>query len=480
MNIRTRIFLFFIVLMAVGIFSLVRWMQGEMRPRYMEAQEDTLVDTAQLLASLVSRNGIDSSGGKARIKTDFLQQSFDHLLHQQLSATIYQMHKTQVDIRVYVTDGSGKVVFDSDSGRDLGADYSQWRDVHLTLKGNYGARSTEFDPLFPDGSTMYIAAPIRYQGDIVGVLSVGKPTRNAERFMTHLLGNISYVGMLILLIASIIGLFIHWWLSRPLQQLQNYATAVSNGERTALPKHGNNEVGRVGRAMESMRIALDGKTYITDYVQALTHELKSPIAAIRGAAELLQEDMPAADRERFLANIRNEVARMQQLIERLLELAALESRPSLNQRRHIDLRELLEDVVESFRPIALQHQVTIELQLSGNPRLQGDEFLLSKAITNLLKNAIEFSPPSSSVQLSCKTVGNGIEIAVSDHGSGIPAYAQQRVFERFFALPKTDGRKGSGLGLSFVKEIAALHQAQVKIESSEEKGSTVSLLFANG
>jgi len=466
MKIRTRIFLAFSLMIAAGIYSLVHWMQDEMKPRYMEAQEDTLVDISQLLASMISAQAIKRTDDNIHIDTQFIQNSFLELAQRNIDAQIYEIHKQQVDIRVYVTDIKGTVIFDSDHDRDLGADYSQWRDVYLTLRGEYGARSSEDDPLYADGSIMYIAAPILFDNEIVGVITVGKPTRNAERFMEHLLSNISGVGFIIVIITLLIGLIIHNWLSQPLSRIQNYAEAVTKGERTRLPELGNNEIGEVGRALESMRIALDGKSYVSDYVQTLTHELKSPIAAIRGASELLNEDMPEADRQHFLANIQNETQRMQELVDRLLELASLEYRPGLDDIETINTQELLNDVVTSLLPVAQNRHIKIRLHEDDQQQIKGNYFLLSKAMTNLLKNAIEFSPAESEITVRTVKRDEKIIINICDQGEGIPDYAKQRIFERFYSLSRPDGRKGSGLGLSFVKEIASLHHAEINISDN--------------
>jgi two-component system sensor histidine kinase CreC len=472
MKLRTRIFLTFMLVIGLGIFSLVSWIEDEMRPRYMEAQEDILVDLSQLLAA-----GSAVRPGPQGVKIDIeaLEQSFRALGDRSVSAQIYQLHKTLVDIRVYVTNRTGEVVYDSDHDRDLGADYSQWRDVHYTLRGEYGARSTDGDPLYPQGSTMYVAAPIVHQGDIVGVLSVGKPTRNAERFMANAITDLSLAGLLVALAAILVAWILHVWLSRPLDALQTYAKAVSEGQRVTLPALGDNEMGLVGAEMERMRRALDGKSYVSDYVQALTHELKSPIAAIRGAKELLDEDPPAQVRARFLDNIGVALERMQTLIERLLDLAAIENRPGLDDPRAVPLHPLLEDLRETMHPIALQHQVELTLHCDTDIRVLGDTFLLEKALTNLVKNAIEFSAPGGRVDIRARGREEAVEIGVTDQGAGIPDYAASRIFDRFYALPKPDGQKGSGLGLSFVREIAALLHGSIDIRSRGREG-TVAML----
>ena len=253
---------------------------------------------------------------------------------------------------------------------------------------------------------------------------------------------------------------------RPLARLQQYADAVTRGERTALPVLGNNEVGQVGQAMESMRRALDGKTYVTEYVQALTHELKGPIAAISGASELLQETMPPADRQRFLGNIHNETARMQELVERLLDLASLEYRPSLELADPVDLSEVVEDVCDSLQPLIQAKGLALDKNVQDGLTVHGDYFLLARAVGNLLKNAIEFSAEGGRIVIGLQLEENRISLSVTDEGPGIPVYARERVFDRFFSTARPDGRKGSGLGLSFVREIASLHKAEVLLHTA--------------
>ncbi len=476
MKIRTRLLLAFSLFVFLGVFGLVYWIADEIRPQFLKAQEETLVDSAELMATLVSQRATLLDNGVATIDPEPLQQLFSNLHQRTLNARIYNLDKTNVDLRIYLTDGEGRVIFDSDNNRDLGADYSRWRDVNLTLKGEYGARATSGDPLYPGGSTLYIARPVLYQGDVIGVLSVGKPTTNASRFIIDLRNNLLLSAFAIALAVTLVGLLLNLWFTRPLLKLQQYASAISRGERSEPPNLGNNEVGDVGKALESMRSALDGKSYIADYVQSLTHEIKSPLAGIRGAAELLQEPMPEAQRARFLANIVGQTERIQHLIERLLELAALENRPSLERREQISLNGIIDASIESEADLASARGVTLIGHRDETLSVQGDPFLVRQALVNLIKNAVEYSPVGGEVVISLYSSGNQDRLEVSDSGPGIPDYARDRVMERFYSLPKPNGDKGTGLGLSFVKEIMALHGGEVQIES-DPSGTRVSLVF---
>jgi two-component system sensor histidine kinase CreC len=320
-----------------------------------------------------------------------------------------------------------------------------------------------------------VAAPITRGDDIAGVVSVGKPTRNAERFLERLLADIRVAALLVGAVALAVGLLLHGWLARPLRRLANYAHAVSCGDRVGLPRLGRNEVGRVGEALEQMRESLDGKTYVEDYVQALTHELKTPIAAIRGASELLEEDLLPTDRARFIGNIRAQTDRMQELVERLLDLASLERRPTLEVLDTLELRPLVESVIEELSPLTASAGVRIENRVPHDAVAMGERFLLAKALLNLIKNAVEFSSPGGAITVDAEGRDGRQVLSVADAGPGIPDYARDRVFERFYALPKPDGSKGSGLGLSFVREIAELLSASVELDSRPGSGTKVKL-----
>jgi two-component system sensor histidine kinase CreC len=217
-----------------------------------------------------------------------------------------------------------------------------------------------------------------------------------------------------------------------------------------------------------MRDALENRAYVENYVQTVTHEMKSPVAAIRGAAELLHEAMPQERREKFVANIQAEARRLQNIIDRLLALSALESRKKLDHPSAVPLADLAHGVCAQLQPAAEAHGVRIDLQCAGEPEVLGESFLLESALHNLLQNAIDFSPEGGaiSVRVAAEAAGEQVEIVVEDEGPGIPDYALPRLFERFYSLQRPGtGRKSSGLGLCFVREAAALHRGSIEVEN---------------
>jgi two-component system sensor histidine kinase CreC len=236
---------------------------------------------------------------------------------------------------------------------------------------------------------------------------------------------------------------------------------------------GNTEIGTLGHALEAMRVKLEGKEYVETLMHTLTHELKSPIAAIQASAELLQEDMPPEQRRQFLSSILSQNARQRQLIDKLLALVRVEKQQRLDALERIDGGALLHEAARDFAaPLAARGlRLDLELPQDGAPVLHGDALLLRQAIGNLLDNAIAFAPAGGVVALGARMLGEGVEIYVADGGPGIPDYAAGRVFERFYSLPRPGGgAKSTGLGLPFVREVAALHGGSVSVANTGGPG----------
>lgn len=471
MRIGLRILLGYFLIVALAAFLLMRVFTQEIKPGVRQAMEDTLADTANVLAELATDDflagAIDDGRFAARVRA---------LRERTIDASIWGFRKAQSDYRVYVTDAAGTVVFDS-SGRDLGRDFSRWNDVYLTLRGRYGARSTRSDPADDGTSVMHVAAPIRDGNRIVGVLTVAKPNSAIAPFIARSERTILRWGFVLLGTALAVGLLAAWWLSRQLGGLRRYADKVTAGERATLPRAAG-EFGDLGRALETMRERLEGKQYVERYVHALTHELKAPLAAVRSASELLEAPLPEADRARFAASVREQSERMAQMIDKLLALAAVEHRQRIEDPADIDVATLIDAAVAPFagRDIAVRLDAGVPAA-----RVRGDAFLLRQLLSNLVDNACDFSPPGGAVEVSATVAADRLRIAVADRGPGIPDYALPRVFERFFSLPRPGGRsRSSGLGLAFAAEVATLHGGDVRLENRDGGGTlaTVALPLA--
>jgi two-component system sensor histidine kinase CreC len=472
----TRVTLFFIAfIITLGFYQLARHFLAEVEPQTFQATEEVMVDVANVLAEVVADDIRYHD-----FKSDELRKAFQGAHRRELKARIFEHTKHKIGIHVYLTDSQGLVIFDSDGGRREGQDFSGKLDVARTLAGRYGARSSRDNEKDSTTSVLYVAAPVGDPANPDGVLTVFKPqadvlplVRERRRIIYTACGMIG--GGILFLIGAVF-----LWLFHPIGKITEYARAIERGERPAKPRIGiGREVNTLAHALDSMRDSLEGRRYAERYIQTLTHEMKSPLAAIRGAAELLDEEMPIKDRKRFLENIRAETARSERLINRLLELSAIEGRTSLETAEEIDFHSIVAHAIDQARPLADVAGVRLgEIPGSSPILLRGDAFILRAAVTNLLENAIDFSPPGGTVDITLESVGGNAILSIRDHGSGIPDYAKEKVFERFYSLRHhSSKRKGTGLGLTLVREAAELHGGSISLESPDGDGTLAKLVL---
>ncbi|WP_341961473.1 two-component system sensor histidine kinase CreC [Pseudomonas sp. RC10] len=471
MRLSIRIFLVYALFIGLTGYFVLSTVMKEVRPGVRQSTEETLVDTANLLAEVLRED----------VKNGTLSQShFPEVLKayglRQPGATIWGLPKNQVNNRVYVTDAKGIVLLDS-SGEAVGQDYSRWNDVYLTLRGEYGARSTRLDPHNPDSSVMHVGAPIRDGGQIIGVVTVAKPNSSLQPYVDRTERRLLWYGAGLVVLGLLFAALLSGWLSHSLRRLTSYAQSVSEGRRAELPHYRGGELAQLSHAVEHMRTQLEGKAYVERYVHTLTHELKSPLAAIRGAAELLHEDMPSEQRRRFICNIDNESARMQQLIERLLHLAMVEQRQALEESVSVPVAELIDDVLAAQSGRIERKRLKIEQSIGPDVSVTGERFLLRQAFANLAENALDFTPGEGTLRFSAERAGGRLRVSLFNSAEAIPDYALPRLSERFYSLPRPDsGRKSTGLGLNFVEEVVQLHGGELHI-GNVEGGVLVSVLL---
>lgn len=457
-----RIFLVYFLFVGLTAWFVLGTVRDEIKPGVRQSTEETLVDTAYLLAELLRddvRAGTLSVG-----KLPVLLRAYGQ---RQPDADIWGIKKGTVSHRIYVTDERGIVLLDS-AGEATGQDYSRWNDVFLTLRGQYGARSSRMIEGDDSSTVMYVAAPIRDGDRIIGVVSVGKPNSTLQPYIDRSQRRLTRVGGALLVLGLLIGGLLSWWLNRSLGQLTDYARNVSEGQRVALPRFQGGELAELAQAVDSMRSQLEGKAYVENYVQNLTHELKSPLSAIRGAAELLGDDLPPGQRQRFASNVDSEALRMQQLIERLLGLAKLEQRVALDAWESVVPGDLVNAWRDSHDYRLARIGVRMDNAIAPGLLIRGDRLLVGQALANLLDNAAEFTPFGGVIRIDAHRAESTVVIRVFNSGESIPEFALPRLTERFYSLPRPDtGRKSTGLGLSFVTEVAALHGGRFSIGNVE-------------
>ncbi|MDZ7864726.1 two-component system sensor histidine kinase CreC [Acidovorax sp.] len=475
MRLGIRLLFAFFLINGIAAFFVLRVFTAEIKPSVREVMEDMMVDTANILAELASDDLVAGRLENGAVDSAFARHVRIYATRP-IDAAIWGLSKQSLDYRIYVTDAAGRVLFDSEN-RAVGADYSQWRDVARTLRGEYGARSTRDLPDDDASGVMHVAAPIYAPGHgagerrIVGVLTVAKPTRTVQRFIDRAENKVLASGVLLLALSAAVGVAVTLWMVWNVRKLRDYALSVQGpaaGDRDSPPTTAlavpevPGELGDLARAMDRMRARLEGRDYIEGYVRALTHELKSPVAAIRGAGELLQDELPTADRAEFATQVVQQSERLQRIIDRLLELSKLEQRHHAEAPVPVALQDCARAAVAHTQGRAGQRGITLAVTGSGASGPWEAE-LVTLALTNLLDNAIDFAPAGSSVHVELA----GSTVAVQDSGPGVPDYALPRLGERFFTTARPGGeRSGSGLGLAIVRRVMALHGGQMVVRNT--------------
>lgn len=484
MRVSLQVALGYFLIVGLAAWFVLNVFVAEVKPGVREAMEDTLVDTANLVAELIAPElAADQAGSGGAVPApapapvnDRLSRALDAYTQRRVRAGIWAIEKRSLDHRVYVTDTAGRVLYATDPAL-VGQDFSRWNDVYRTLHGGYGARSTPTEPGVDGTSVMYVAAPVVWDGRTIGVVAVGKPAATVAPFIARSEAKIRDRGLLLLLVSALIGALFTWHLTRAIGRMSRYARDVAAGRRSPPPRSSARELAELAAALTEMRERLEGRRYVERYVHSLTHELKGPLAAIRGAAELLaEEDMPTPERRRFLANIRGQEERLRLVAERMLNLARVEQQEALQESVPVDLMHLAAESVEAHAAPARARGVTIALTGPATLTVTGEPFLLRQALDNLLENALAFSGAGGRIDFGLSAAAGRATLRVHDQGPGVPDYALGRVFERFFSLPRPDGAgKSTGLGLSLVQEVAALHGGTVSLANHPQGGAVAVL-----
>ncbi|HEY8461809.1 MAG TPA: ATP-binding protein, partial [Blastocatellia bacterium] len=216
-----------------------------------------------------------------------------------------------------------------------------------------------------------------------------------------------------------------------------------------------------------------------DVMALVTHELKTPLTAIQGMSELLSQfEMDAARRREMHLIINDEAKRLARMIDEYLDLTRLESGARRLRLAPLRIEQLMERSLLLLDPLAERAGVKIVRNLSPDlPPMLGDADLIARAVTNLVDNAVKFSPANSTVTVNARAEGTAVLIEVIDQGCGVAPEFLPHIFEKFYRVPRAANADvpGAGLGLSLVREVAELHNGTVKVESQQGKGSVFTL-----
>lgn len=290
----------------------------------------------------------------------------------------------------------------------------------------------------------------------------------AKQWVLTFLAYFLVTGSLLILIASI-------FLVRPIKELTRATKRIASGDfgvRLNIKQTG--ELGTLARSFEDMTHGLQQLEQMRrEFVANVSHEVQSPLTSISGyALALKQTNVAEQDRDRYLDIIVAEAKRMSKMTDGLLKLSQLESQTQQLRMTTFQLDEQIRRVIVAIQPQWSARHIHFDVDLEETG-ITGDYDLLHQVWTNIIGNSIKFSKDGGLIAVRMKRDAQNVTVCISDQGIGILPEDQKRIFERFFKADRSHSRKqeGSGMGLAIAKQIVALHQGSISVESVPGQGS---------
>lgn len=350
-------------------------------------------------------------------------------------------------------------------------------EVRAALAGRYGSATRHSDQR-QRSLTLYSAIPVRDAGGRpVGAVLVSQSTLRILTALVDVRFDVFRVFLASLAVAAVLSLLLAGTIARPLRRLRDEANALADRRGRLLRRFRgstqSDEIGDLARALEELTRRLERHLHFVEtFASDVSHEFKNPLAAIRAATELLADSTPddPQDRERFLALVQKEVARLERLLSGVSDLTRADA--GLEEPdEEIDLTVLLTEIAESFEHRA--SGIRFRVLANGSLPVRGHRERLAQLFENLLDNARSFSPPEGEVVITLQRGESEARICVDDSGPGIPAAHLDKIFDRFFTWRPGKGKTGehNGLGLAICRAISEGAGGSIRAMNRGEGGA---------
>lgn len=335
-----------------------------------------------------------------------------------------------------------------------------------------------------DGSLLrLVTVPILVQGKMLGIVQVGSPLDEIQEALNQLLLVLSVSVPLVLLLASLGGLFLANQALKPVDRITRTAQKIGSGDLSQrIPLEGlpKDEIGRLAETFNDMLSRLEASfDQMKRFTADASHELKTPLSILRGEVEIgLMRLRSPEEYQEILRSCLEEIGRMSRIVDDLLTLARVDSGELAIRREKVDLDEVAGEVWRAFYREAVGRGLRFSFEAT-KVRVIGDRERLRQMIANLVDNAVKYTPEGGWVELAVGSEDGLATVTVRDTGEGIPPEHQERVFDRFYRVDKARSREkgGTGLGLSICKGIAEAHGGKILLESEPGVGSVFKVLL---
>jgi signal transduction histidine kinase len=380
-------------------------------------------------------------------------------------AALAYRYRTKTGARVVIVNRNGRVLIDTDGAGGGARSFASRPEIKSALHGLVAAGTRRSETLHT--KLLYVATPAAVAGRVYGAVRLTYSTSAVDaRIRRYWLVLLAIAGV-VLAVATVIGIRLAAFVSRPLRGLEKAATAVGQGDLSARAPENegppevrslaavfNKTVARLEQLLKSQE----------EFVADASHQLRTPLTAIRLRLENLSRDVTQPGQDE-LAGALAEVERLGALVDSLLALARADAGTAPAGR--VPLSELVEERVGAWTALAEERGLHVVAQSDGNPVVHGSRDRVGQVLDNLIENAVEVSPPGGTVTVAARKSQPWVELRVRDEGPGLAAEERRRAFDRFWR-----GRRGegSGLGLAIVRRLVEADGGSVELESAEGGG----------
>jgi len=333
--------------------------------------------------------------------------------------------------------------------------------------------------IFKKNKIRLISVPFSYRSQKEYILQVGTPLKPIIRILENRLFYIAISIPIILFLAGFLGRLFASRILKPVAEITKTAKNITHEKLSArvTAEHIDVEMQYLVDAFNEMIMRLEESfNYIVELSSHMSHELKTPLAIIRGEAELaLRKDQDMAEYKRVMTVTIQEVERMLKTINDLLLLTKLDYRYEVFKFESIDLKVFFQEIYEQSKILASKKDIIITLHMPQDQlSLNGDTLHLRRLFFNLIDNALKFTPQNSRIDMHVRYEAKKVLVSIADTGVGIAQEDLPEIFNRFFHIDRPDlhQESGSGLGLSIALSIAKIHKGHIQVESEIGKGTT--------
>ncbi len=396
---------------------------------------------------------------------------------------------------IYLLDASGRVLGHNLPDGAIVRTRVELEPIRSLIGGNASFPLRGTDPRSVDGAKVFSASEVRYGERVEGYLYVVLGGHTYDSLVSDIQGSYAMrasatAALAIVLLAALVGLLLFRLLTKRLERLSSEMQRVTESGFTRQPdldKSANDgdEITALTNAFidlsDQIRRQIDqlqeNDRLRRELVSNISHDLRTPLSAMQGYIETLiikGENMDGSERDHYLRVARKHAVRLGALIGDLFELAKLDSASVTPSLEEFSIAELVQDIAQEFQIEAEKKQLSIYVECdSTSATTMGDIGLIQRALENLVKNAVRFTPAGGEITISVTRHDRSVSVAVADNGPGISEHDVPRIFDRFYrAIDGEEARSdSSGLGLAIVKRILDLHGSRISVESKRNVGT---------